>query len=656
MWCALLLSIAAQEQVTFRSLLEELADPASLARWPSPEYRLRTSAGGIARDPEPTEPARGRESTFEECVLLDVEGPGALVALTLPASRKHRLRFYVDGGDSPTVETSPFDWSRGRPFLDDLGDLSRSSEGRTTTRIPVPFARRLRVVATRSGDAAEYAVSWREYDESVRVESFTATTLEDGASRVRASGDAVWAKRARGDLTFAYTLAEPNPDGFLEALDPARARGPRAIAHMEFLVEAPAIDAAVDALWLEMTFDGKSTVAVPFGAFFASRPGARDTGTRFARANDGRTAAGGASRGPDSISTRDRTQPRSSAPAHPSASFESLWLMPYLESFDLRIVNHGSRETHVSGAIHTIPWEWDERSLTFHASWRRTDPRERERRTVELRGRGVFVGDVRFSCAAADEVPRIVAEHSWIDDTSTSALRLASRPEDEAASAGHNAGSSFTLGEVARVFARLGGLEASPFTGRFDRIVEPSLPMELDVLSFWYGDAASFAIGATTDAAVRVRPYDFGSYSRPNVIEAETAHVVDASTAVVHRSSSIRANATGRWSGDAELRAVVRAPTGSIALTIPVEKDGVREVIVYPSMGPDHGVVRFYVNGAAVERTFDGFASERTAPEPFSLGSHDLWDSMRLTLELVPPVDPTASVSSVIGLDAVELR
>lgn len=667
MWCALLLSLAAQEPVTFRSLLEELADPASLARWPSAEYRLRTASETIPRSsvalyrlPKDSSPGGGR-------LLFEAEGPGAVVAIRCSGSNPPAVRCFVDGGETAALDNSgPASLLRIDDHARAFMPFERASGDSRTLLVPVPFARSIKVVGDLE-EGAESSITWREYAPGTNVQSLTAWKDQEFAALLEDATHQLARGREQGVPAFAFTLSEPNPDGFLEALDPVFVRGPRAVDEIEFVVEAPDVDAAVDLLWMELVFDGETTVAAPFGAFFASRPGVQPSRTRFTEV---------------ALGARGHAVARTSSSAvtgapRKVATFTSRWLMPYRDRFGLRIVNQGPPQTHVSATVRTIPWTWDERTLRFHASWRRTNPSERERTLVELRGRALVVGDARFAAGPPGTTWKLTDERTVIRDDappwkqrivggclsyttdSRFSVALPWTPETDVLEPDRFQSSLFVASSrraSTHALARWSGLDAAPVEDHFERAIELDPPVELDALTVWYGGVGAGATDATTERSTRVRPYDLGVFARAGVVEAEALAVIGTAPSVAHRRNRQPEIASGRWSGDVELRVVVRATTGSIDLDVPVSMPGKREVIVYPSKAPEHGRVRFYVDGNAVERTFDGFASELTAPQPFSLGTFELRTSMRLTLELLRPDDPAAPFRSVIGLDAVELR
>jgi hypothetical protein len=75
----------------------------------------------------------------------------------------------------------------------------------------------------------------------------------------------------------------------------------------------------------------------------------------------------------------------------------SRWIMPYQSAGRLALKNLGTVPVAVTLAVVTAPWQWDERSLLFHANWRfqgafDTVP-QFDWTYIEIQGRGVYVGD-----------------------------------------------------------------------------------------------------------------------------------------------------------------------------------------------------------------------------------------------------------------------
>jgi hypothetical protein len=71
--------------------------------------------------------------------------------------------------------------------------------------------------------------------------------------------------------------------------------------------------------------------------------------------------------------------------------------MPYRESAEISLVNLHDRPVQAQLEVAVGDWDWDDRSMHFHASWRhqaniRTMPRS-DWNYVTLSGRGVYVGD-----------------------------------------------------------------------------------------------------------------------------------------------------------------------------------------------------------------------------------------------------------------------
>ena len=185
--------------VTFDSLLDELTDLERLALPVSPPYRLRRvnsrapdapRFGAASLDPAV---ARGHviervqwENAEREWVLMDAEGPGALVRFWMddPAAAG-TVRILLDGAETRIVEMPAAEFFSGErsPFI---APIVGPTAGGWTSWAPIPFASHCRV--TVSQPPGHYELTWREYDEEIEV-----WTMPDRA----AAGDG---GQAAGDL------------------------------------------------------------------------------------------------------------------------------------------------------------------------------------------------------------------------------------------------------------------------------------------------------------------------------------------------------------------------------------------------------------------------------------------------------------------------
>ena len=148
--------------VTLESLLREMIDPAAVARWPQPEYLCKQDGSYDREAKTPTDQSKwyangdnmeGMHQAAkwedhqgrQECVLLDVDGPGAMVRFwTGGADPKGKVRFYLDGADTPAIEAPLYDLLGGRNFVPKPLAIENSGKA-TNLYLPVPYAKHCKI-------------------------------------------------------------------------------------------------------------------------------------------------------------------------------------------------------------------------------------------------------------------------------------------------------------------------------------------------------------------------------------------------------------------------------------------------------------------------------------------------------------------------------
>lgn len=126
---------AQERAVTLESLLGEMTDYGAVARWPDPPYTCRQASSYDRRSKTPADPGGWFANTDNmdgsgdslrwqtigsrrECVLMDVDGPGAVVRFwTGGQPPKGTVRFYLDGAQEPAIEAPLYDLLAGKSFV-----------------------------------------------------------------------------------------------------------------------------------------------------------------------------------------------------------------------------------------------------------------------------------------------------------------------------------------------------------------------------------------------------------------------------------------------------------------------------------------------------------------------------------------------------------
>lgn len=401
LWC-IFFSAPAEGTVTFENLLAEMADLNSLARFPSPEYqakqastynRLSTARDQTAQDTGGwfadsdgggfirTEQRNGQT----EWVVMEHTGPGALTRFWTPFFYKDfgnrtgpKVRIYLDGATTPVIDQNlielltSLNWSTNeygsKPTPQNSVSLpppfSNFTARAGVLHFPIPFAQSCKV--TLSSGPFYDIVSYRAYPPGTSVETFTASKFQ--SPLLTTVGSALTNPPSPTDSQLQQSGTVGTSQGELAIDLPS---GPHAVTEWEIDLDETAIaanPALLRSLVVSATFDGTETVWCPVGDFFNSAD----------RTNNVTTLA------------------RTSSAAN--GKFICRWRMPYQTSGRVRLLNCGTATASAVLKVRTAPWQWDARSMHFHARWRPdfVSPGTpfHDWNFVDVSGKGVVVGDV----------------------------------------------------------------------------------------------------------------------------------------------------------------------------------------------------------------------------------------------------------------------
>jgi hypothetical protein len=200
----------------------------------------------------------------EEFVLLDVDGPGAIVRIW-SATPSGILRLYIDNASTPVLEESMVDLLAGQvaPFLPPFA--GRTANG-SNLEFPLPFRGHAKV--TWEGKGGFYQITYRKYaDPATAVTSLEVSSLDPGKlGAVRAK---MLDPAQPSDAIFIepVVLSASSPELTIVA-SPA---GEEIVA-LQFRpneVDPSSLRGSV----LSLRFDGRETVRAPLGDFFGAGPG-----------------------------------------------------------------------------------------------------------------------------------------------------------------------------------------------------------------------------------------------------------------------------------------------------------------------------------------------------------------------------------------------
>ena len=299
----------------------------------------------------------------KEFVMADLKGPGAVVRIW-SANPSGTIRMYFDGESIPRIEASMKDLLRGKvaPWGNEFAyEASRGCN----LYFPFPYAKSLKVTVDESEGAGKargvyYHVNYRTYETGTAVETFSPSenwkelTPYFGARGVNAGWDHLHKEfRLNPSTNHEIEFTQSN----------------RAISAFTVLVvppmshKKPDLPKLMRQIIVEISFDGEKCVEMPLGDFFATAPGINSYESYPVKVS-GRE-----------LSTRFR--------------------MPFAKGATFRFRNVGSVPVSLSTQYELRPYEWDERSMHFHAQWTayygHTRP-FRDMHLLDVKGQGYYVG------------------------------------------------------------------------------------------------------------------------------------------------------------------------------------------------------------------------------------------------------------------------
>lgn len=406
---------AGQPVVSFQSLLEEMANYNTMARWPDPSFTCKQADSMDRRRRGPDQPNWFVKSDTnfirvdevagrKQFVLMDADGPGAgpgaivRIFLTSNGPKPGKLLIYLDDSPTPVLEYQALDLQKGNinpgfPLLANQPCYGAANYLGNTSYMPIPYARNCRVTWEEpDGGPAKpcvcYQINYRTYTAGTRVQTLSAEALVQAAGAVR---------RTNRILTTPPTFV----GGTMQALDKTLAPGQSASMNLpagpaavrELAVRLRVQDDKQFAQALRSTiiaaeFDGEQTVWCPLGDFYGTGPGLSVVQTWYRNVSaDGQMVC--------------------------------RWVMPYARSAKITLHNLSNQQATVQAEAVTEPWKWDGRSMYFHANWHFQaeiqSPPYLDWNFIRIKGRGIYVGD---TLAIFNPLPSWYGEGTekiWVD-------------------------------------------------------------------------------------------------------------------------------------------------------------------------------------------------------------------------------------------------
>ena len=646
--------------VTFSSLLAEMVDRDTAARFPAPAYTCRQASSydqaSVSSDEPDTWWANNDRSFFlrsevnggrEEWVMLDADGPGCIVRIWITASNAcGTIRVYLDGSDKPVLA------EEAQKLIGDNALVGPPlSETRARGRnfyLPIPYATHCKVtydrpnfqVSKNRDDLLYYQINYRTYASGSKVESFTRAALAAAETQIAQLQDSLLQPAAALPANLdrhAPQTTELAPGESTQII----LEGPAAVRRLAVQLAAEDMAQATRQTVLEAEFDGAPTVWCPVGDFFGSGVGLNPyRGWWREVRKDG-----------------------------PMICY---WPMPYRKQCRMQFTNHGRQPVTVTVQADTGPWTWDDRSMLFHTTWRQEYPIDSSQKTdwnyVETHGQGVYMGDTL--CV----VNPVLAwwgegdEKIYVDGESFPS-HFGTGTEDyygyawctpeffeSPFHAQPRAQGPRNFGHVTNTRVRL--LDGIPFTTslKVDMEVWHWRPCNIAyaVATYWYGVPGAQANHGPAPEALKVYHFDVPEEAKPRqvhgAIEGEGLEI----KALTGGRTQVQSGAHFGWSNARQLWWIDGKPGDKMTLALNLNKGGKYKISAELTKAVDYGIVRLTLDGKPLGDAIDLY-NDGVIRKVYDLGARELAKgSHQLEVE-IEGANAKAIKRHMFGLDYLKL-
>lgn len=670
--------------VSLVSLLEEMVNRGTLARFPYPVYTCKQFSSYDRNSDTPNSPtwwANMDRSYFirveenagkKEYVLMDTEGPGAVVRFWAtwhgPSGQPFSngiLRFYLDGDSKAAIEgsiQSVLDQGllAEPPLSEGVSPLTEYGQRGHNLYLPIPYAKHCKITyetavpvddGAHHGEALYYQINYRTYDKQTQVQSFSMEQLRAAKDVL----DATQKKLALHQRPEAVSVKEPSELKELsggESLS-LEAKGPSAIVRFTLKLKAGNFEQALRSTILEMTFDGQRTVWCPAGDFFGTGYMLHPYATWYTEVFE-------------------------------DGTMSCYWPMPFSRSAVITVRNLGDQTVTLEKMQAAVkPWSWDNRSLYFHSAWKQWSKIQTQTNAaashdqgafdlnwITVEGQGVHVGETLtlYNGAAAwwgegDEKIYVDGETfpSHFGTGTEDYFGYAwCRPEKfqspfHAQPCGDG---NFTPGYSVNL--RYRGLDAIPFTTsiRFDMELWhwAKTKMNYAPTTYWYARP-----GATWNAEpmaeearnkVAMKQEDVVEIKRvKGAIEGESLPLKQKTGG----TTEIQSGAQFDWSGNQQLWWKDAQEGDTLILELPVEKAGVYTITAGLTKANDYGIAEITVNEKTLSANLDLYNTS-VITEEIDLGWCALKQGVNQLQIKIVSSNPKAIKRHMVGVDYILLK
>ena len=363
-----------------------MIDRTKIAEFPNPEFLCQQCSSYNREAVAPGEDGwfSNADSSFfygcedvdgrREWIMMDVEGPGAVVRWWLTQQKfDGKIRIYLDDSEEPIYAATADKLVGGDAIVGAPLSAVVGWNGRNLY-LPIPFRERCRITydgpnqqkTSHFPDCLYYNINYVKYPAGTDVRTFRKDDLATHADLI-ARIQKTLLQPQKNALPISHTIEGGSSllrsgESHVRAINRVGA-----ISSLAVKIDSDDIDQAMRSVVISMEFDGKERVWAPVGAFFGCGPGLNPYKCWWRQVQS-------------------------------DGWMRCWWPMPLKRNALVKITNYGDSDVSVKlGDIGVSDWEWTDRTMYFHSSWRGENhistakPQDWNYLTVE--GKGVFAGD-----------------------------------------------------------------------------------------------------------------------------------------------------------------------------------------------------------------------------------------------------------------------
>lgn len=372
--------------VTFRQLVDRLADPRNLARLDLPETHLLSSSDPLGGNDDYNHPLRSGPPGW--WVIADLKGPGYVSRFWYTSSNPdHRIRLYFDNEKSPRIDATVRQFcGELAPFLPPLAAYENLC---CYNYVPIPYAKRLIVMLQAGGynpggePRVFHQINYSTLPKGTSIETLP-RNLGEGDKQALQSVRRVWNDPAvctPVDGTVTQSVVLSLPPGQSGALP--RIAGPAMIREIRI---TPASSNGLT------QGQAPQTATVPQQQINWDSL-LRDVVFRV-RWDDAATAGVESPLGDFCGNVWRRAKYQSMYFGLSSNTLVARFPMPFAKAAHLEFENQGSNAVALAVEMTATPMAWDGRYGYFHAAWRRSSPQDigKPHEILAAVGKGRYAG------------------------------------------------------------------------------------------------------------------------------------------------------------------------------------------------------------------------------------------------------------------------